>query len=107
MKKTSELIALCLLVGISGTSIAIKEMNNKEIIDLMMQDSIIKFAGQDCPCPYDKDKQGRLCAGKSLYLDASVIDKPLCYPNDVTTKQLIEYRQKHRIPIPRVQPRQQ
>lgn len=49
----------------------------------LIQQSRSNYSG-NCPCPYDRDRAGRRCGGRSAYSRAGGASV-LCYPSDVTT----------------------
>lgn len=49
--------------------------------------------GRPCACPDDTMRNGRACGGRSAYSrPAGAV--PLCYPHDVTTAMIEDYRKK-------------
>lgn len=47
--------------------------------------------GHPCACPEDRMRNNRRCGGTSAYLRAGGAS-PLCYPKDITTTMIEEYR---------------
>jgi hypothetical protein len=48
----------------------------------IIRESIANYSGS-CPCPYNTDRAGRSCGGRSAYSRPGGA-APICYPNDVT-----------------------
>jgi hypothetical protein len=49
--------------------------------------------GHPCACPNDRMRNGRACGGRSAYSRPGGAS-PLCYPKDVTTAMIDEYRSR-------------
>ncbi len=49
--------------------------------------------GRPCACPDDTMRNGRACGGRSAYSRPGGA-APLCYPHDVTTAMIDDYRKK-------------
>jgi hypothetical protein len=56
----------------------------------LIRESIASYPGS-CPCPYNVDRGGRRCGGRSAYSRPGGY-APLCYPSDVTPAMLREAR---------------
>ncbi|SRR6266498_1990331 len=63
---------------------------DEQIKQKLIQQSIEQYRG-NCPCPYNTDRAGRRCGGRSAY-DRACGYSPLCYPNDVTQKMVDQYK---------------
>jgi hypothetical protein len=63
---------------------------DEQIKQKLIQHSIEQYPG-NCPCPYNTDRAGRRCGGRSAYNRAGGYS-PLCYPNDVTQKMVDQYK---------------
>ena len=74
------LLILCLGGGITQ-GIA---QSDQEIKQILIRESIARYPG-NCPCPYNTDRAGRKCGGRSAYNRRGGY-APLCYENDVTQK---------------------
>lgn len=75
-----------------------REMSDQQITDVLVKGSVSSFTG-NCPCPYSKDKEtGKTCGDNSEYIKAP--GELLCYPDDVTQREIFEFRAKNRIPNP-------
>ena len=60
----------------------------------IIEQSISSYPGR-CPCPYNTDRAGRSCGGRSAYSRKGGAS-PLCYPRDVSQQMLKQWRQAHR-----------
>jgi hypothetical protein len=74
----------------NGRCIAVTKATLPEIKALMIAQSIAQYPGR-CPCPYFRDRAGRLCGRRSAYSRPGGY-APLCYPEDITDRQAIAYR---------------
>lgn len=45
----------------------------------------------NCPCPYNTDRAGRRCGGRSAYSRPGGAS-PLCYPRDISLQMIADYR---------------
>ena len=61
-----------------------------EIRQLLINQSIARYSGS-CPCPYNTDRGGRRCGGRSAYSRPGGAS-PLCYPTDVSDAAVEAYR---------------
>ncbi|UJW85107.1 SH3 domain-containing protein [Devosia sp. SL43] len=53
-----------------------------EIVRLIIEGSVNSYSGS-CPCPYNVDRAGRRCGGRSAYSRPGGAS-PICYEGDVT-----------------------
>lgn len=60
------------------------------IAERMIRASIAAYPGR-CPCPYNRDRAGRQCGGRSAYWRIGGYS-PICYPRDVTPEMIEEFR---------------
>lgn len=61
-----------------------------EIRQILVNQSIARYSGS-CPCPYNTDRGGRRCGGRSAYSRPGGAS-PLCYPRDVSDAAVAAYR---------------
>ena len=61
-----------------------------EIKDVLIKQSISAYSG-NCPCPYNRDRAGRRCGGRSAYSRPGGAS-PLCFPTDVGSTAVASYR---------------
>ena len=63
-----------------------------EIRRILIRQSIARYSGS-CPCPYNSDRAGRRCGGRSAYSRPGGAS-PLCYPSDVSDGAVEAYRRR-------------
>ena len=61
-----------------------------EIRQILVNQSIARYSGS-CACPYNTDRGGRRCGGRSAYSRPGGAS-PLCYPTDVSAAAAEAYR---------------
>lgn len=71
-----------------------------EVRQYLINESMGSYSGS-CPCPYNVDRAGRRCGGRSAYSRPGG-RSPLCYPTDVPDAQV--RRARERYPAPRRTP---
>lgn len=64
--------------------------SDDEIRQLIMRQSLAYYSGS-CPCPYNVDRGGRRCGGRSAYSRPGGAS-PMCYPSDVSDAEVQAYR---------------
>jgi len=69
-----------------------KGKTDAEIAQEIIALSIASYSGS-CPCPYNTDRGGRRCGGRSAYSRKGGAS-PLCYEGDVTAAMIKEHRQR-------------
>lgn len=62
--------------------IPLRAATDAEVRDYLIRASIRSYSG-NCPCPYNADRAGRRCGGRSAYSRPGG-SAPLCYPSDVS-----------------------
>jgi len=67
--------------------------NVSDIKQKIIKSSISSYRG-NCPCPYNTDRAGRKCGGRSAYSRPGGAS-PICYESDVTDKMMENYRTLH------------
>ena len=67
------------------------EVSDDAIRRIIIEQSIAQYPGS-CPCPYNVDRGGRRCGGRSAYSRPGGAS-PFCYPSDVSASALTAYRQ--------------
>src|SRR6478609_9973525 len=67
-----------------------KKLSDTQIKQLLIDESIAAYSGS-CPCPYNTARNGSRCGRRSAYSRAGGAE-PLCYPKDVSTEMVEEYR---------------
>ena len=85
---------LALLLAIPFVALAETESEGKlsdsEIKKILIRQSIAGYSG-NCPCPYNTDRAGRRCGGRSAWSRPGGAS-PLCYEGDVTQSRVDAYR---------------
>ena len=62
------------------------------IRQMIVKASIASYPGT-CPCPYNVDRAGRRCGGRSAYSRPGGYS-PKCYPSDVSQAEVNAYRRR-------------
>ena len=86
MKKLLFLTALVLSFSVEAKQTQSTEQIKQKII----QESIDEYPG-NCPCPYNTASNGSRCGKRSAYNRAGGY-APICYPEDVTTQMIRNYK---------------
>lgn len=68
-----------------GTRLSINEIKS-----LLIEYSITNYPG-NCPCPYNYDKAGNSCGGRSAWSRPGGY-RPLCYSSDISASMVIQFR---------------
>src|SRR5450759_2639416 len=95
MRSTIPVVVLALALGMTwGQTGQIKKASKSdaEIKKVIINDSIASYRG-NCPCPYNTDRAGRRCGGRSAYSRPGGAS-PICYAKDVTQKMVDDYRKR-------------
>ena len=74
----------------NGKCIPVAKASLSEIKASMIAQSIAQYPGR-CPCPYFRDRAGRLCGRRSAYSRPGGYE-PLCYPEDITDRQAMAFK---------------
>lgn len=62
--------------------VPLRSATDAEVRDYLIRRSIRSYSG-NCPCPYNVDRGGRRCGGRSAHSRAGGA-APLCFPSDVS-----------------------
>jgi hypothetical protein len=65
---------------------------DQEITQQLIARSLASYPGS-CPCPYNSDRAGRRCGGRSAYSRPCGY-APLCFESDITSDMIDDYRRK-------------
>lgn len=66
------------------------ELSDDEVKDRIIQESIARYPG-NCPCPFNVDRAGRQCGGRSAWSKPGAA-APLCFREDVSEEMIKEWR---------------
>ena len=71
-------------------------LSDDEVRQAIIQKSIAAYnaTGHPCACPYQTDRAGHSCGGRSAYSRPGGA-APLCYPADVTAGMIADWRRAH------------
>lgn len=67
--------------------------SDEEIRRILIRRSIASYSGS-CPCPYNTDRGGRRCGGRSAYSRPGGAS-PMCYARDASDAQVQRYREQN------------
>ena len=76
------------LTGVGAPAAA--QRSDAQIRREIVRQSIAAYPG-NCPCPYNTDRAGRRCGGRSAYSRPGG-HSPRCYPSDVTAAEVARAR---------------
>ena len=85
-------VAIAAVAAGLAMSPAVARGSGADIRKKIIQQSIDNYPG-NCPCPYNTDRAGRRCGGRSAYNRAGGY-APKCYPSDVTAADIAAYRRR-------------
>jgi starvation-inducible outer membrane lipoprotein len=72
---------------------ALQQLSDNRIRQKIMQQSQARYGGR-CVCPYQThDLHGRTCKGRHEVI--KIDPKPICYPRQVTSEMVNDWRLKH------------
>jgi hypothetical protein len=69
------------------------KLSDAQIKQILIDESIAAYSGP-CACPYQRARNGSSCGRRSAYSRGGGAE-PLCYPKDVSTEMVEEYRTAH------------
>lgn len=69
---------------------ALARETDAEVRQRIIEESINSYPG-NCPCPYNTDRAGRRCGGRSAYNRPGGYS-PKCYPSDVSAAEVAARR---------------
>lgn len=70
--------------------VRLRDATDAEVRDHLVRESIRDYPG-NCPCPYNTDRAGRRCGGRSAYSRPGG-HAPLCYRTDVSAEAVRQAR---------------
>ncbi len=77
----------------NNSCISVKNATDDEIANLIIQQSLSSYPG-NCPSPYNRDRAGRRCGGRSAYSKPGGYS-PICYTSQVSSAQILLFRQRY------------
>ncbi len=86
-------ITACAVFLLFFPSVSFCNESNSNIKQKIIKFSLSSYRG-NCPCPYNTDRAGRRCGGRSAYSRPGGAS-PICYESDVTDKMVENYRKSH------------
>lgn len=89
--KAANFTLLALLI--IGSAHARTTFTDEKIKQQIIQQSVKNYSGS-CPCPYNTDRGGRRCGGRSAYSRAGGYET-ICYDKDVTSAMKKAWRESH------------
>jgi len=93
MKSTVRALSALALSALAMTLLAADVLTDEQIRERVVQESIAAYSG-NCPCPFNVDRAGRQCGGRSAWSRAGGYS-PICYTREVSDEQVSAYRKRH------------
>jgi hypothetical protein len=90
------LVVLAMLVLSSSVAQEPPALTDTQVRQLIVQESIRSYSGS-CACPFNVDRAGRRCGGRSAYSRPGGAS-PICYAEEISDEQVRRYRQRRGIP---------
>ncbi len=76
--------------GKVSPALILAELTDDEIRDRIIQQSIARYPG-NCPCPFNVDRAGRQCGGRSAWSKPGGA-APLCFREDISEDMIGAWR---------------
>ncbi len=94
-RSLSKLLSQIVLVGLLALLPATlaQAQTDADIRKLIIRESIASYPG-NCPCPFDRARNGSRCGERSAYSRPGGYS-PLCYDRDITNEMVFDYRKRH------------
>ena len=89
MRSISHALATVVLFFFALGMTPAEAQSDSDIRQMMIAESLRSYSG-NCPCPYNVDRAGRRCGGRSAYSRPGGAS-PLCYPTDISAQMLQNY----------------
>jgi len=73
-----------------------KPLSDDQVRRILIDESIADYLANvgNCPCPYNRARNGSRCGRRSAY-DRAGGEAPLCFPKDVSEEMVQQYRETH------------
>ncbi|WP_084396415.1 SH3 domain-containing protein [Henriciella aquimarina] len=75
---------------VAGGGLTRQALSRSSVVGILIATSKSSYSGS-CPCPYNVDRAGRRCGGRSAYSRPGGAS-PLCYPNDVSPAMIERFK---------------
>jgi len=75
---------------VEGEELERADLSNANITKILISRSKARYSGS-CPCPYNSDRAGRRCGGRSAYSRAGGAS-PLCYSRDISQDMISSFK---------------
>lgn len=69
------------------------QQSDTEVRQRIIDQSIARYSGS-CPCPYNTDRAGRRCGGRSAYSRPGGAS-PKCFARDISDEEVAAYRRQN------------
>jgi len=89
-----SLIGTALAMAMAMGPPAFAAPNDDEVRESVVRESLAGYPG-NCPCPYNADRAGRACGGRSAWSRRGG-EAPICYANEVTDEQVKSWRARNK-----------
>lgn len=96
MLSLRALIAIIFLLPLPTIATAAAPVSDAQIRQAIIEASLASYHG-NCPCPYNRMRNGRSCGAVSAYAPPGGAS-PLCYTRDVSQQTVEEYRRGAQYP---------
>jgi hypothetical protein len=87
MKLRFAMLAACVCGTFSSPALA---QSDAAVRQSIIRASIANYSG-NCPCPYNTDRGGRRCGGRSAYSRPGG-ESPRCFASDISNAEVKAYR---------------
>ncbi|WP_073603404.1 hypothetical protein [Vibrio aerogenes] len=77
----------------SPAVLAKEKMSDAQVRQQIIHESILRYPG-NCPCPYSRASNGYKCGKRSAWSKPGGYT-PICYPNEISDKEVKAWRQSH------------
>ena len=84
---------LVLPLALWAADASAQRWRDEEIRKILIDDSIARFGGGECPCPYSYAWNGKQCADNSAYMKR--VPNLYCYPQDVPYYEIRNFRERN------------
>lgn len=89
-----QLVGAAFIAAFALSTPTMARESDAQIKQRIIRSSIASYPG-NCPCPYNTDRAGRRCGGRSAYNRAGGY-APQCFPSDVSAAEVAAERARRR-----------